>query len=188
MTSVFDADDIVLRPRPGNVFAGTVDYELTDSAGSVLATVRHEAGRGLLGRLFSHRPGLSAADLDVVDPAGARLLGIAKARSAAGSLDLAVSLADGQLVGSASGAARRSRDIVLYDPSDTELGRLWRDSAVSTTLLAPGGDSIGRLERQLRTRAGGPLTYRLQFAPAAAVAVRILTLATAIAGVLQRSL
>lgn len=192
VVTLFEADAVVVRYAMSSLLAHTSSYELTDPSGALLASVQHEAGRGLIGRLFSERPGLSAADLDVLDAAGSRMFGIAKARTRLGGLDVAVSLADGRPIGSAT--ARRSRDITLYDPSDAPVARMRRDSAVRTTLLGPDGAEIGTVARELHTRsalAAGQSrarTYQVRFTPQAPVAVRILALAVVIAGSLQRTL
>lgn len=190
MVSLLDADDIVLRVGAGSGILALVHYELTDTAGEPLATVWHDARRGLVDRLFfAANSGVSAANLDVADPSGALLFAIAKARGASGRLRLAVTLADGQSAGSAS-ADRRRGDIVLYDASNREVGRLRRDSVVSRTLLAPDGTRAGSCSRQLRTlaRAREPVTYLLRFTPPVAEVVRILTLSAIAADDLQRAL
>lgn len=182
MITLFEADEILVRHQAASALAGTASFELTDAAGTPLAMVRHEAGRGLLGRLFGRRSGLSAADLDVVDQSGARLLAIAKAGSGTGSLNLAVSTADGRTVGSASGSRR---DVTLYGPSDEPFGRLRSDTAMSARLHDPDGAEVATFTRQRRTQASGPITYELRFAPGASLALRILAIGTVLASALQ---
>jgi len=187
---ILDTDELILRQAGTNLGTRTSGYELAQPSGELLATVEQDVRPGLVGRLLTERPGLRRAELEVLDPSGARMLGIAKARSRLGGVNVAVSLTDGRPIGSAVATSRR--DVTLYDPAGAELGRTRRDSAVLTTLLDAAGAEIGTIARQLRTLSSlaagqsAATTYELRFAPSTPVAVRALSIAYAVAGALQR--
>jgi hypothetical protein len=192
--SLYDADALVVRHTTSSLVAGTCSYEIADRAGLPLASVRQEASRPttMIGRLFSDRPGMRAADLDVLDPSGTRMFGIAKARSRFGALALAVSLADGHPLGFASSTSRRRTS--LFDASNAMLGAMRRVSPARTTVSDPSGTEVGAVERDLPTRCArgagqsDTTSYQVRFAGNVSQAVRVMALAVVITANLQHAM